>query len=323
MRVPMPTLQKMRFSTVLLALLALLAGRSTAHAQPAAEAGSRVLAVYLPGVYFTQLERKLELGNELAAHLAAKLGDRHRYNARVYANADDLTADADAGRVAVALVESPFVAANLGKLSPVSVSVFGSSSDTRLTVLGTDALRTVPELRRTQLTAPAVGMFESPQAFFTNFVFEGELVLAREQLVAARDVASVLSLATLKKADAVMLYEDDVALAKQAGLRVMYQTALLPRPTVVVYPKAMPAAEAARVRDALTQFHGQVHPALKTFRPTPEAPYQSLRARIDKRPRRVAPLLDLADDSTPWPQPKAPSPQPILVPLKAFAPTLD
>lgn len=311
---------------VLLLLLArAVPGR--AQAQPAVEpgstAGQRNLAIYLPGVYFAQLEQKLELGNELTTYLAQRLGDRHRYNARVYANADDLRTDADAGRVALALVESPFVASHLGKLVPVSVNAVGGETETRLDLLVTDALRALPDLRRSQLTSPAVGMLEAPQPFFLNFVFEGELPLGRDQLAPARDVASALSLATLKKADAVMLYEDDVALGKQAGLRLLYQTAPLPRPTLAAYEKALPPAELQRLRDALAQFRGQVHPTLKTFRSTTEAPYQALRARIEKKPRRIAPLVELPDDASPWPQPRAPSPQPAQVPLKAFAPAVD
>ncbi|HNN94246.1 MAG TPA: hypothetical protein PKI03_18340, partial [Pseudomonadota bacterium] len=35
--------------------------------------GEGILAIYLPGVYFARLEDKVELGNELAQHLAKHL----------------------------------------------------------------------------------------------------------------------------------------------------------------------------------------------------------------------------------------------------------
>ena len=93
----------------------------------------RVLAIYLPGVYFSQVERKLELGNELAAHLSQALGERYRLNARVYGTEEAMAADAS--RIALALCESPFVATKLQQLLPVSVAAVGASVDTRLMIL--------------------------------------------------------------------------------------------------------------------------------------------------------------------------------------------
>ena len=106
---------------LLCALTFLLIGRR-------AGAEDRVLAVFLPGVHFASLEQRLELGNELATHLSAKLGERYRLTPRVYSSADAM--EADAGRIALALVESPYVAARLATLPGLHVagqSYFGVS----------------------------------------------------------------------------------------------------------------------------------------------------------------------------------------------------
>jgi len=286
---------------------------------PARASAERVLAIYLPGVYFAQLERKLELGNELAAFLQQRLGERYHLNARVYGTEDALTADA--ARIALALVESPFVATKLPQLLPVSVALAAGSTETRLLVLGSPAVSSLPDLRKTALTYAAV--LDQSQAFFDNFVFEGELALPKANLAPTRDVASALSLASLRKAEAVMLYEDDAALGRQSGLRPLYQSDRLPRPTLVLLDRKTDGGEVQRLRDALSQFRGQVHPTLRAFRPTTEAPYLALRARIERKPRRLPPLLEQTEDPTGLPVPhppvaaeKVPSP----VPLQVFAP---
>ncbi len=284
-----------------------------------AAAAERVLAVYLPGVYFAELEKKLELGNELTTFLQQRMGERYHLNARVYGTEDALTADA--GRIALALVESPFVATNLQKLLPISVVTAGGSTETRLLVLGSAALGSLTDLRKSSLTYAA--MLEQSQAFFDNFVFEGELTLPKTALSPTRDVASALSLASLRKADAVLLYEDDAALGRQSGLRPLYQSDRLPRPTLVLMDRKTDATEVQRLREALTQFRGQVHPTLRAFKTTSEAPYQALRARIERKQRRVPPLLELNDEPVVLPLPRPPVPpekQPSPVPLQLFAP---
>jgi hypothetical protein len=66
------------------------------------------------------------------------------------------------------------------------------------------------------------------------------------------------------------------------------------------------AGEVQRLREALGQFRGRVHPALHAFRAVTEAPYQALRARIERKQRRVPPLLELSEDQTPLPMPRPP-----------------
>ena len=288
-------------------------------ARAVAAGGERVFAVYLPGVYFAELERKLELGNELATFLQQRLGDRYRLNARVYGTEDALTADA--GRIALALVESPFVATKLPQLLPVSVATAAGSTETRLLVLGSSALGSLSDLRKSALTYAAV--LDQSQAFFDNFVFEGEMTLPKTALAPTRDVASALSLASLRKADAVMLYEEDAALGRPSGLRPIYQSDRLPRPTLVLMDRKTDPGEVARLREALSQFRGQVQPTLRAFRATSDAPYLALRARIERKQRRIPPLLELSEDSTGLPLPRPPVPPekvPSPVPLQVFAP---
>lgn len=284
-----------------------------------AAGGERVLAIYLPGVYFAELERKLELGNELAAFLQQRLGERYHLNARVYGTEDALTADSS--RIVLALVESPFVATKLPQLLPVSVAFAGGGTETRLQVLGSPALSSVHDLRKSALTYAAV--IDQSQAFFDNFVFEGELPLPKASLVPTRDVASALSLASLHKAEAILLYEEDAAMGRQSGLRSLYQSDRLPRPTLVLMDRRTDAAEVQRLREALNQFRGQVHPNLRAFRPASDAPYQALRSRIERKPRRLPPLLELIEDPSPLPVPHPPVPAekfPSPVPLQVFAP---
>lgn len=301
---------------VLLAVAALWLG---APSPAAAAGGERVLAIYLPGVYFAELERKLELGNELAAFLHQRLGERYHLNARVYGTDDAMAADS--GRIALALVESPFVATKLPQLLPVSVAFAAGGTETRLMVLGSASLSSVQDLRRSPLTYAEV--LEQSQAFFDNFVFEGELSLPKTSLAPTRDVASALSLASLRKAEAVMLYEDDAAMGRQSGLRTLYQSDRLPRPTLALLDRKTDPAEVQRLREALSQFRGQVHPTLRAFKATTDAPYQALRLRIERKQRRLPPLLELADEPSPLPVPHPPvaaekvgSP----VPLSVFAP---
>lgn len=284
-----------------------------------AAAAERVLAIYLPGVYFAELERKLELGNELATFLQQRLGERYHLNARVYGTEEAMAADS--GRIALLLVESPFVATKLTQLLPVSVAFAGGSTETRLQVLGSASLGSLQDLRKSALTYAAV--LEQSQAFFDNFVFEGELTLPKGGLVPTRDVASALSLASLHKAEAILLYEEDAAMGRQSGLRSLYQSDRLPRPTLVLPDRKTDAAEVQRLREALSQFRGQVHPGLRAFRPTGDAPYQALRAHIEHKQRRLPPLIEFIEEPAQLPVPHPPVPQdkvPSPVPLQLFAP---
>lgn len=292
----------------LCALAFLLLGRR-------AGAEDRVLAVFLPGVHFASLEQRLELGNELVTHLSAKLGERYRLTPRVYSSADAM--EADAGRIALALVEAPYVAARLSALLPVSVATAASGEQTRLVVMASPAVRLPTELRRVGLAFASP--LEAPQALLDNLLFEGELSIPREVWQPTRDVASALSLASLHKAEAVLQYEDDLAAGRQAQLRPLYLSERLPRPTLVMMDRRADAAEVQRVREALAQFKGQVQPTLRAFRATNDEPYQALRGRMEKRQRRGPILVELHDEqggSLPWPKATATS----LVPLRAYAP---
>lgn len=295
----------------LLVTLLLLAGtvRATAPAE-------RVLAIYLPGVYFAQLERKLDLGSELSTHLQKRLGDKYHLSPRVYVSTEAM--DADAARIAMVLTESPYVAANLTKVLPVAVAVAGSSAETRMALLATPQVRSLPDLKRGGLVFAS--SLEPAQSFLDNFVFEGELSLARDTLIPARDVASALSLLSVQKAQAVLLYEDNLATVRTPNLRTLYRSDQLPRPTLVLTSRNTDPAEVQKLREALTAFHGQVHPDLKAFRATTDQPYQKLRERMQQKPRRNPQLLLIEDDATPLPTPRTNLPSPIQVPLRAFAP---
>lgn len=285
----------------------------------AAGEGERYLAIYLPGVYFAQLERKLELGNELAAHLGERLGPGYKLTPRVYATSEAM--DAEAGHIVLGLLESPMVAARLSSLLPVAVSVAVGTYETRQVLLAAPAIRSLAALRTTRLVHAEA--LEKPQAFFDNFVFEGELSLGSDHLAATRDVASALSMVSLRKADALIVYEDDEALVQNAGLRTLYRTGMLPRPTLVSFDRRMPVAEVQRLREAMSQFHGTAHPTLRVYRPTTEGPYHSLRARIEQRPRRLPALVELADDETLLPLPHPPASSSTQVPVTVYAPQLD
>ncbi len=301
-----------RYLGVLLAAAVFLQALFAAAAAPT----ERVLAIYLPGVYFAQLERKLDLGSELAAHLLKRLGDKYHLSARVYVSAEAM--DADAARIAMVLTESPYVAANLNRLLPVAVAAAASGSDTRMTILATPTIRSLPDLKRGGLVFAS--SLENAQSFLENFVFEGELSIGRETLTPARDVASALSLLSVQKAQAVLLYEDHVATVRAANLRTLYRSDLLPRPTLVLTNRSADPAELQKLREALASFHGQVHPDLKAFRATTDQPYQKLRDRMQQKPRRVPQLLELQEDGSPLPMPRTSLPSPVQVPLRAFAP---
>lgn len=299
------------------ALLLTLSSRFAAAAALGEE--TRYLAIYLPGVYFAQLERKLELGNELCAYLAERLGDGYRLTPRVYADLAPLDADAEAGRIVLGLVESPLVAMRLPALVPVSVATT-ASGDTRLVVLARPSISRLGGLRNTRLVHAAP--LDKPQAFFDNFVFEGELALGSERLTTTRDVASALSLVSLKKADAIVLYEGDEALGQNVGLHALYRTTPLPRPTLVAFDRHLGQPALARLREALGQFQGRVHPGLRTYRATNELPYQALRTRIVERPRRLPGLIDMVEENAPLPLPHLPAGKKSELPIAVFAPPL-
>jgi hypothetical protein len=295
-------------------------GGSAQTTGPTPADGSRYLAVFLPGVYFAQLERKVELGNELASFLEAKLGPSYRLTPRVYASVEPMDADAEAGRIMLGLVESPLIASRLPALVPVSVAAT-SSTETRLAVLGHDTVKTLAGLRSARLVHAVV--LDKPQQFFDNFVFEGLMSLGRDRLSATRDVASALSLVSLKKAEALLLYEGDEALGQNVGLHALYRTTPLPRPTVAAFDKRLSAADLARLRDALAQFQGRVHPGLRSYRPTNEAPYVALRNHMSERPRRLPELIEMVEDAVPLPLPKAPAGAASTAPLSTYAPTVQ
>lgn len=281
--------------------------------------GERILAIYLPGVYFARLEDKVELGNELSQHLSKHFspsGEGHlRLTPRVYATQEAL--DADAARIVLLLAESPLIAARLSSLQPVAVAASGDSSETRLVVLASGAIRVLADLRGNKLFFALP--LEHPQSFAENLLFEGELGLARDRLVSARDVGSLLSLASLRKADAILVYEEDVAGAQKAGLRSLYVSAPLPRPTLAVYERRLSSSEITRLREVMAGFRSTTLSAFRSFRGTNEAPYQALRARQERRPRRLPPLLELDEDAAQLPLPQPPPAQP-RVPLSTYAP---
>lgn len=298
-------------------LCVILGLAARAHAAPPADGAMRYLAIYLPGVYFSQLERKVELGEDLTTYLAEKLGDAYRLTPRVYASLDQVDADIEAGRIALGLFESPLVASRPQSMTPVSVATT-SSGETRLVVLAGQAVKTLAGLR--SVKSVHASPLDKPQPFFDNFVFEGELVLGRDRLTAARDVASALSLISLKKADALVLYEGDEALGQNIGLHALYRTKPLPRPTLVSLDKRHTPYDLSRLREVMAEFSGR-HPGLRTFRATTDAPYQVLRAHMDQRPKRVPLLIELTDENVVMPLPQKPSGPASQAPITVYAPT--
>jgi len=286
--------------------------------RPATAAEPNVLALFLPGVSFEQLENKLQLASELAEYLT-KLEPKRPLTPRVYATLEAF--NDDRGAIAIALIEGPLVAERLESYLPFAVSATASGTETRLLVLGNSEVRRPFALKTTRL-AHAVGM-KNPRPFFDHFFFDGELALSGDQYTGTRDVGSVLSLASLKKADAVLLYEDDVAQGRQAGLSPIYRGAPMPRPTLVLLDRRTAPAEVQRLREAMSQFRGKVHPTIHSFRPTSEAPYAILRARIDRTPRRLPPLLELADERSALPLPRPAQGSVSDVSLQSLAPVLE
>jgi hypothetical protein len=92
----------------------------------------RILAIYLPGMYFAQIDDKVALGNELAAHLQPRSDDPRRLTPRVYATAEAL--DADAARIVLGLLESPHIASRLALWAPLAVAAPRGTSEARIQV---------------------------------------------------------------------------------------------------------------------------------------------------------------------------------------------
>lgn len=303
-------------------------------APPAAAPASdepALVALYLPGLYFSQVRGKAELGDELARHLSAALG--RPATSRIYATAEAM--DADRAHITVALLEAPTIAARLTQLTPLCVAAEPGEAaaerpaTTRLVVLAPPPLRDVRALPGRRLAYAAQPGFE---AFLEHVVFEGELHLGEAALSPARDAASALSKISLRKAEAVLLYEEDAERAAPAGLRPLYQGPPLPRPSLVVFDDNQAAAQVGRLREAMCRFSGQSHPRLRAFRPTTPDPYLALHWQMQRRAARLPPLLDLGavgsgalalpglsqlQEAARRPQPPLPQP-----PLRLYAPTL-
>lgn len=277
----------------------------------------RILAIYLPGMYFAQIDDKVALGNELAAHLQPRSDDPRRLTPRVYATAEAL--DADAARIVLGLLESPHIASRLALWAPLAVAAPRGNSEARIQVYALPSISVVSALRQHTLST---AIFADPLLpFVENFLFEGELSFPRERVAAVRDVASLLSLVSLKKAEAVAIYEDDAPLVSKLGMRALYQGPPIPRPTLAAVDKHISAPELARLRDLVLSFRSATMPALSGFRATTELPYQQLRAKQERRPRRVPPLLEIDELDAPWPLP-IPPPSASQVPLSTYAPPL-
>ncbi|HMU38798.1 MAG TPA: hypothetical protein PKE31_07275 [Pseudomonadota bacterium] len=279
-------------------------------------AADRILAVYLPGVFFSQIERKLDLGSEVATHLAKRLGEKHHYRPQVYVTAEAM--EADSARIAVLLVESPYVASHLDKLLPVVVADSGRGTHTRLTLLAMPQVKSLADLKHGGL------VFASPmpsaKLFLEHFVFEGELKPLEGVVTPARDVGSALSLLSLHKAEAVLLYEESVASARGGGLRGLYRSDKLPRPTLALTSRNTDPAEVQKMRDAMSLFKGVAHPDLPAFRPTTDQPYQLLKDKMQHKPRRIPMLLDVAEENPPLPTPLQKAASPVQVGLSVFSP---
>lgn len=275
-----------------------------------------VVAVYLPGVYFAQLSGKLELGKELAAHLQKALG--RPVTSRVYATAEDL--EHDSARLTLALVEAPYVAAHPSTVTPLCVSLVNGKDETRMVILGGGELKDLSELQGKRLAYSGLGRDE--MQFLENFVLEGEMTLRRELLEPGRDAASALSKIGLRRADAVLLYEGDAGEGRQAGLRVLYESAYLPRPTLVTFTQGVghSGTPVALLRDAMSRFVGAAHPQIRAFRPAVAERYQTLRGHIGSRARRLPPALELFKDEPPVRLPVAQSGPLPLPPVRIYAP---
>lgn len=314
-----------------IAALLLLAGG--AHSQPVAppRGDEMVVAIYLPGLYFSQLAAKVELGTEIAEHLSLSLG--RRVTARVYATPEAM--QGDRAPVMLALVEAPYVAARLGSADnpvvPLCTASVNGREDTRLLVMGGGLLSDVRQLgahRLAYVSLPELGPKQDIQDFLVNFVFEGELPLAQDHLEPARDAASALSKVSLKKAEAVLLYEDDAAQGRKAGLRTLYESPPLPRPTLVLISQSQGAGhgvderEVQRLREVMARFAGRAHPQLRSFRPAVSERFAALQQRIQHRNQRLPPFLELAHDA---PGPRLPRPATADLPaplLRVYAPRI-
>ncbi len=283
----------------------------TPPATPAPPGGEMIVAIYLPGLYFAQLDGKVALGAELAAHLSRSTG--RPAAARVYATAAAL--ETDIPRITIALVEATYVATRMSTLTPLCTASVNGKEDTHFVVLSGPSAGPA-SLRGQRLAYAALPYQEQP--FLENFVFEGELRFTHDRLEPARDAASALSKISLKKADAVLLYEDDVVHAR--GLRPTYESGPLPRPTVIVFDDIMEPQEVQRLREIMTRFTGHTHPQFQSFRPAVADRYEKLLWHIQRNNQRLPPLVNLMREDLLQPRlpPAAPTSLP-LPPLKPYA----
>ena len=221
-----------------------LIGALNPRSMPRRATGEQILAIYLPGVYFARLEDKVRLGNRLVTpgEAPSGLGDeRLRLTPQVYATQEAL--DADAARTVLLLAVTAGHRRGCPRYNP-SLWRRRAGGRTRLVVLTSGAIRVLSDFAATSCSLPC--RWKTPGASPKTCCLRQAGAGARPPGL-GRDVGSLLSL-RCAKADAILLYEDDAAQAQKAGLRSLYVSAALPRPTLAVYERRLPGIDLSRLR---------------------------------------------------------------------------
>lgn len=267
-----------RFAAALVAPFVALA--ALALAAPAPAAADITLGVFAPAARFGNMQARIDLGQQLAAHLSSITGEQIK--SRAYAQADDFDKASREG-LALALVDATHLVVSGGP----APRVLAAAPYVKWQLISRQ-VRTVSELRGKRLSLAAVG--KGAERRLLEGLFEGEarqLFPEGERLSVAQDSASAEAALALGKADAALLPE---GVQRPAGeMVVLLEFPAMPGLVLVAYPPVKPDAY-ERIRNAAASFHGA--DPLPSLLPADGDVLATVRQRLTVAPRR-APLPTL------------------------------
>ncbi len=234
----------MKSSLPLATFLILFAFYANAQEQAPAEeaaAGTLVVGVFAPRLYFQNSLARTSYANDVAARLSARTG--LAISGRGFATRADFDGQVQKGRVQFAVVEAQ-LQAERGFVALGQGTAAGASGRPMVLVVSPGAPAGIGGLKGRTLALVTVG--SKDKAFIMNHLLQGQVPGDWFKTVPARDVQSALGLVKLGKADAAFTFAGSTE-----GLPVAFQSRPVPLPVFVQTDKSLAPDVVARVKDAL------------------------------------------------------------------------
>jgi hypothetical protein len=204
-----------------------------------------VVGLFFPALPETTRAARIKAVEDLASHLASKIGQPVK--GRSFARAADLNLAVKQRVVQLAIVDASFAAER--RWAPLAMLSFHGSRTMPWQVLAKAGISTISDLKGKTLAFPSIG--KADRQFISNVLFEGEVPPSYFTLSPSPDASSAIRAVGLGKAAATVVYGQRA----MGGLTSVYVSRDIPTPSIV-HVGRLPAPVQKAVLQGLLSWQG-------------------------------------------------------------------